>query len=176
MPLPHWEWHNGTLSFNSPLVEAMGRYLHGRAIALGWTEHQSRGVRARLVGLLGSGEGGIRFSLPDDPDQTRGVDILYLTADQFIRFQDVLRDEYVPTVPALVVEVINPSERAADVNEKVADYLHGGARLVWTLYPRTRTIHVYSSDGSVRIVPPDGILDGGDVLPGFTVPVVSLFD
>ena len=158
------------------LVEAIGRYLYGRAVVLGWDEHQSRSTRARLVGLLGSGEGGIRFSLPDDPDQTRGVDVLYLTPEQFALYQDVLRDEYVPTVPALVVEVISPSERAADVDEKVADYLQGGARLVWTLYPRTRTVHVYSSDSTVHVIPPHGTLDGGGVLPGFTVPVVALFD
>jgi len=72
--------------------------------------------------------------------------------------------------------VISPSERAADIQEKVADYLGGGAQLVWLLYPRTRTAHVYSPDGAARVLGPPETLDGGDVLPGFSVPIVSLFD
>ncbi len=158
------------------LVGAIGRYLYGRAVALGWREDHSRGARARLVGLLGSGEGGMRLRLPDDPEQTRGADVLYLTPDEVARYGGILRDEYLPAVPALVAEVISPSERAADIQEKVADYMSGGAQLVWLLYPRTRTAHVYSPDGAARVLGPHETLDGGDVLPGFSVPIVSLFD
>jgi len=60
------------------IVEAIGRYLHGRALSLGWQESAGLAARDRLVGYLGSGEQGIRFSVPDDPDQVRGVDVLYL--------------------------------------------------------------------------------------------------
>lgn len=157
------------------LAEACGRYLYARALALGWTEEQGLPARGRLVGHIAGGEAGIRFSLPDDPDQVRGVDLFYLTPEQVSRFEHLLRDEYIPTVPALVVEVISPSESANRIDQKVWDYLAGGAEAVWLLYPRTRTAHVYGPDGSALVIPSDSALDGGAVLPGFTVSLCNLF-
>lgn len=157
------------------LVEAVGHYLRDRARALGWQPRHGRAARSRLVGYLASGEAGIRFSLPDDPDQTRGVDMLYLSVEQFRRLEAYMRQEYIPEVPALVAEVISPSETTTYSNEKVTDYLAGGAKLVWQLFPKTRSVRVFAADGSTWVVPSDGTLGGGDVLPGFEVLMAELF-
>jgi Uma2 family endonuclease len=157
------------------VVEAIGRYLHGRALSLGWQENDGLAARDRLVGYLGSGEQGIRFSLPDDPDQTRGVDVLYLTPAQYTRHTAVLADEYIPEVPALCVEIISPTQSAEDVDERVQDYLAGGALLVWCLFPRRRTVTVYSPERAPQTVRSGGVLSGESVLPGLTVPLAVLF-
>jgi Uma2 family endonuclease len=158
------------------LVEAIGRHLNDRAISLGWEKRQGRAARDRLVGRLLSGEAGLRFSLPDDPDQVRGVDVGYLDPEQVARLAAVPEDQYIPEVPALVAEVISPSETASYVHEKVSDYLAGGARLVWLLYPKTRTVMVYHPDGTARTLPAGGVLDGGAVLPGFAEDLSNIFD
>jgi len=158
------------------VVEAIGRYLHTRAISLGWQETDGRNARNRLVGQLASGEQGIRFSLPDDSDQVRGVDVLYLSPAQYVRHEAVLADEYIPEVPALCVEIISPSQSADDVDEKVQDYLAGGAEIVWCLFPRRRTVTIYTADHGMRTIPPGGVLDGGAVLPGLAIPLSALFD
>jgi len=38
------------------------------------------------------------------------------------------------SVPDLAVEVVSPSDRAAEVLAKVAEYLEAGTRLVWDDY------------------------------------------
>jgi Uma2 family endonuclease len=157
------------------LVEAIGRYLDDRALALGWEKSQGRAARNRLVGRLLSGDVGVRFSLPDDPDQLRGLDVCYLSAEQVARLGAVPTAEYLVEMPALVVEVISPSETASYVNEKVNDLLRGGAQMVWLFYPKTRTVMVLRPDGSARMIPAGGLLDGNDVLPGFTVELASIF-
>jgi len=131
MPPPKGE-HGGV---EMAVAGAIERYLYGWAVALGWQESDGRAARQRLVGYLGGGEQGIRFSLPDDPDQVRGVDVLYLTPDQYTRHARVLAEEYIPTVPALCIEVISPSQSADEVDERVQDYLAGGAQMVWRLFP-----------------------------------------
>src|SRR5579859_7522104 len=88
------------------LAEAIGRYLFGRAVALGWSENEGRRARARLVGYAAGGEAGMRFSLPDDPDQVRGADALYLTPEQFALAEPTIDDDYIPFVPVLVAEVV----------------------------------------------------------------------
>jgi Uma2 family endonuclease len=157
------------------LVEAIGRYLDDRALALGWEKSQGRAARNRLVGRLLSGDVGVRFSLPDDPDQLRGLDVYYLSAEQVARLGAVPTAEYLVEMPALVAEVISPSETASYINEKVNDLLRGGAQMVWLFYPKTRTVMVLRPDGSARMIPAGGLLDGNDVLPGFTVELASIF-
>lgn len=171
MPPPHPDHGDG----EAALVGAVDRYLRESAGALGWQPQHGRAARSRLVGYLASGEAGIRFSLPDDPDQVRGADLLYLSAEQFSRLEPLIRTAYVPEVPVLVAEVISPPETAAYSNQKVTDYLQGGAKVVWQLFPRSRTIRVYTAENTTWIIDAHGALDGSSVLPGFSVPAAELF-
>ncbi len=171
MPPPR----TGHTYVEAALIEAIGRYLYDRALTLDWQEMQGRKARDKLVGRLMSGEAGVRFSLPDDPDQTRGLDVGYLSPEQVARLEDVPDDEYIREMPVLVAEVISSSETADYINEKVTDYLAAGARLVWLLYPRTRSAMVLRADGTANTVPADGSLDGEDILPGFAEPLFNIF-
>ena len=155
---------------------AIERYLYQKAVSMGWEPRQGRSVRDRLVGYTACGEAGIRFSLPDDPEQVRGADVLYLTPEQFIRLEAVIRDEYVPEVPALVVEVISPSETTTYSNQKVTDYMNGGAKAVWQIFPKSRSVRIFRAGGTTATIPPGDTLDGGDLLPGFSVLLAELFE
>ena len=55
-------------------------------------------------------------------------------------------EQDVREVAHLVIEVISASETATDVGEKVQDYLAGGARRVWCVYPLLRTVHIHDAD------------------------------
>jgi Uma2 family endonuclease len=74
------------------------------------------------------------------------------------------------------VEVISPSDSAEYIDQKLSDYLAGGAQIVWLVYPRTRTVKVYSPDEPLRVVGRDGVLAGEPVLPGFALPLAGMFD
>jgi hypothetical protein len=50
-----------------------------------------------------------------------------------------------------------------------------GVRLVWTLEPRARSAALFPADGLPVFMLCDGVLDGGDVLPGFRLPLADLF-
>jgi hypothetical protein len=49
-----------------------------------------------------------------------------------------------------------------------------GTRLVWVVYPQTRTAHIRTASTSV-VLDTDGVLDGRAVLPAFSVPVREIF-
>lgn len=61
------------------------------------------------------------------------------------------------------------------VEEKVQDYLQAGVRLVWVIYPRTKTVVVYYPDGSAQRLTTADTLSGGEVLPGFALAVEAVF-
>lgn len=78
-------------------------------------------------------------------------------------------------VPDLAVEVLSESNTEAEMDQKRRDYFRAGTRLVWMVDPRLRVIDVYTSPAlPVRLVAGQ-VLDGGDVLPGFSLDLRGLF-
>jgi len=77
--------------------------------------------------------------------------------------------------PDLVVEVLSPSNTPHELRVKVVNYLAVGA-VVWVVDPDREVIEVYIPGQPVKKVRMGGILDGGEVLPGFAVAVKDIFD
>lgn len=83
-------------------------------------------------------------------------------------------EAYNPNPPDLAVEVLSPSDDQTKMRVKVVNYLRAGV-VVWVVNPDARTVEVYAPGQAARIMDVEGILDGGDVLPGFTLAVKDLF-
>ena len=86
-----------------------------------------------------------------------------------------LPDGFFPGAPDLAVEVLSPSDRAGDVLAKVQDWLNAGTAAVWVVDPKTQTVTIYGADRKAAILTSTDTLSGGDLLPGFSVPVAELF-
>jgi Uma2 family endonuclease len=80
------------------------------------------------------------------------------------------KDAYNPLAPDLVVEVISPTDRPKNLSRKIANYLAAGT-VVWVVLPDDLQIDVYIPGQPVRVLGIDDTLDGGTVLPGFSLPV-----
>jgi len=76
----------------------------------------------------------------------------------------------------LAIEVISKGNTKKEMRRKLREYFESGTRLVWFLYPKTREAVVYTSPTEFRRLTVDESLDGGDVLPGFTLSLRELFD
>ena len=74
----------------------------------------------------------------------------------------------------LVGEVRSPNDTRPEVRAKAEMWLSHGVRLCWAVYPDTRTIDVHRP-GVAVVTLGDDTLDGGDVLPGFTCAVATVF-
>ena len=74
--------------------------------------------------------------------------------------------------PDLVVEVVSPGQNLA---EKAATWLSFGSREVWVANPDPISITRYRPGEDPEVLGEDDVLDGGDLLPGFSVPVWRLF-
>ena len=77
--------------------------------------------------------------------------------------------------PDLAVEVLSPSNTPTQVQRTIVEFLRHGARAVWVADPDTRTIIVHTSSAIPRWHEGADVLDGGDVLPGFSVVASDVF-
>jgi Uma2 family endonuclease len=79
-------------------------------------------------------------------------------------------------IPDLTIEIISPNNTADEVQDKRLEYFQAGVSQVWVIYPRQREAHVYTSPTTVTILTAGQELDGGDLLPGFRLPLSALFE
>jgi Uma2 family endonuclease len=92
-----------------------------------------------------------------------------------------LPDRKVPRVgignfaPDLAVEVISEGNTTKEMATKLEDYFRAGVLLVWFCYPKTCEVHVFSNLTAPTVLGLNDVLDGGQVLPGFTLPLRELF-
>jgi len=78
--------------------------------------------------------------------------------------------------PNLAVEVLSEGNTREEMERKLKEYFLSEVQLVWYIDPRTRTVRAYTSPDDVTELGESDTLDGGDVLPGFSVEVARIFD
>lgn len=122
-----------------------------------------------LIGLVSSWVEAVRRN----PDTVRSPDVGFIRADRIPG--DGVPRGFWESAPDLVV-VVSPENRAAEIRAKVRDWIEGGACLVWVVYPDTRTVEVERSLQDRRVLTPEHVIDGSEVLAGFARPVAELFE
>ena len=130
-------------------------------------------ARKNKLGLVSAAETG--FILTRNPDTVRGADATFISTAR-IPPGGAPETGFWPLAPDLAVEVISPTDRPDDIQEKVEDYLAAGTRMVWVIYQKTKSITVYRSLRDAKILRRDDTLSGEDVLPGFERKVSEIFE
>jgi len=82
----------------------------------------------------------------------------------------------IPTVaPDLVVEVLSKGNTPREMTRKLDEYFRAGVLQVWYVDPKRRTVRVYADRNHSIVLGEDDHLEGGDVLPGFSLSIRDWF-
>ena len=107
-----------------------------------------------------------RFVMPDGA--LLGPDAYWISDGRWNSLPEEARmPPFAAVVPDFVAEIVSPSNRGPELEDKVRRYLEGGARLVWVINPRLRRVTIYRPDAEPEILQDPDALGGGEVLPGF---------
>ncbi len=128
-------------------------------------------VREHKLGRVLPGEVGIYTHRR--PDTVRGADVAFISHKRLAQVQS---KSFLDICPELIVEVMSPDDTWSEVHEKLEEYFTVGAKLIWVLDPRRQCLHVYRSLTDLDLLTEKDTLTGGEVLPGFQVPVAELFE
>jgi Uma2 family endonuclease len=108
------------------------------------------------------------------PGRVRLPDVAFVSWDKLPN-HELPAEPIANLVPDIAVEVLSASNTRREMENKRCEYFQGGARLVWEIDPPTRTARMYTSPDQFQEIELNGSLDGGDVLPGFSLPLAQLF-
>jgi len=127
-------------------------------------------LESKPLGFVLSGTAMVRV----DPGQVRLPDVSFFLWSRFPN-RILPLGQILDLVPDLAVEILSPSNTAKEMARKRQEYFAGGAKLVWEVYPEKRTVEVFTAPDQSTTVEENGVLDGGDVLPGFSLAVSEWF-
>ena len=127
-------------------------------------------VRPRNLGLISSPDGTLRLWA----GRVRIPDVAFTSWDRIPGRKRPTKP--IPELsPDLAIKVLSDSNTHREIQLKLADYFSVNVRLVWIVDPELRTVEVHSGLGQMTLLRQADTLDGGDVLPGFSVPLKNLF-
>src|SRR5258708_26037128 len=115
-------------------------------------------------GHVFDGQTGYRF--PDG--NLRSPDVSFVAA---ARLGERVPAGFLHVAPDLAVEVLSPTDRAGDIAHKGGEYLGVGVRLLWVVDPDQGAAVVYRPGPTPRSIRLHGVLQGEDLLPGFSCPL-----
>ena len=127
-------------------------------------------VEEHRLGVVAGEAGTLRLA----PGLVRIPDVSFTSWDQ-LPGRRIPREPIAGLAPDLAVEVISPSNTAREMERKLQDFLAAGVRLVWYVYPGPQEVHVYTAERH-DVLTMEQELSGGDVLPGFALPLRQVFE
>jgi Uma2 family endonuclease len=80
--------------------------------------------------------------------------------------------------PLLVADVFHEDNTRREMEIKLGEYAKAGVKLVWYVDPERQEVDVYPKGNAKRkkTLGVKEMLDGGEALPGFTMPVAKIFE
>lgn len=101
------------------------------------------------------------------PSRQRRPDLSFWTSERIKTADESVSD--------FVIEIISPTDKLEDVEDKLNEYFEAGVKVVWQIRPRTQSVHVYTSPTSVTICTGDRICSAAPVLPDFELTASEIF-
>lgn len=122
------------------------------------------------TGVILGGDGRIRLG----PGSIRAASVTYIPWDHFPRGR-FPREAFWAVAPALIVQVVDPTNTPAEIDRKLRVFFAFGCQLAWVIDWQAQTARVYPAADRFAVVDETGVLDGGAVLPGFRLPLTDVF-
>jgi len=129
-----------------------------------------RFIKPKRLGIV-LGEGGtLRILL----NQIRVPDVCFISWKRFPG--EKLPKVPVPSLaPNLAIEILSVGNTPGEMARKLREYFEAGVELVWYIDPRKRTVEEFTAIDQRKSLGEDDVLEGGSVLPGFELPLRTLF-
>jgi Uma2 family endonuclease len=122
------------------------------------------------LGISSGADGPVRLRL----GLVRVPDVCFVSWKRFGR-DEIPDDPVSKVIPELAIEILSKSNTAREIDLKLQEYFRAGVLLAWVIDPKEETAAVYTSPTKKTALGKDGVLEGRKILPGFRLPLKTLF-
>jgi Uma2 family endonuclease len=143
-------------------------YPHG-AIAVAIAAALHAFVRAQKLGVVVVESG---CTVRRNPDTVRGPDVSYVRRERAV----ARTSGYLDGAPDLAVEIRSPGDSMRELISHADEYIAAGAQMVWLVDPDSSTVRVHRAGAPATMLKAGDVLDGGDVLSGFSMEIAAVFE
>lgn len=161
----NYELIEGKLFIMSPAGFRHGRFVMRIAFAI------ESFVQTHQLGAVLAAETGFLLEDERGKETVLAPDVSFIRADR-LPAQDAIG--FGTIAPDLAVEVPSPRQTAAYMALKAQKYLDAGVEQVWVIFPDPLMAYIYDRNSTVKIILAQGAIDGGRILPGFTLPLQKI--
>jgi Uma2 family endonuclease len=156
---------DGEIIIMPPIGSETGRRNFNLTTRLGvWAERDGTGIG------FDSSAG---FVLPNGAE--RSPDASWVRRERWEALSAEQQERFAPLCPDFVVELRSPSDRLAELVEKLEEYIDNGARLGWLIDPIDRRVHVFRPGRGVEMLDDPRSLSADPELPGFVLELERIF-
>jgi Uma2 family endonuclease len=113
---------------------------------------------------------------PDNKKSQRRPDVAFISQSRRPTSPPGISTAVCDLPPDLAIEVNSPTNTAEEVLRKIHDYFKAGVTRVWVVFPSEQEVYAYSAINQVQILTADQSLQDDTLLPGFTLPLATLFE
>ncbi len=88
------------------------------------------------------------------------------------------RGHYIDDVtyaPDLSIEILSRGQTIREMSKKLTRAVRKGVRLAWLIQPRRERAFVFQADTPIQVLERGAVLSGGEVVPGFSLPLDEIF-
>lgn len=128
-------------------------------------------IRQNHLGKVFGAETG--FQLKADPDTVRTPDFAFIAKRRIPKKPP--KDSYWPGARDLAVEVLSPSDRTGEVDEKITAWLISGAQAVWIVDLNLKIVTIHRAGRAAQVRSVGEVIEGDPVASGFSCAVDELF-
>ncbi|MBD2436452.1 Uma2 family endonuclease [Nostoc sp. FACHB-110] len=155
---------DGTIETMPPTGGISGnRVAKAVAYLLAWVESHDLGE------VFGSSTG---FKLANTA--VKSPDAAFVAKGRLPENWDQQEDAFINLAPDFVIEIRSKNDSLPKLKAKMAEYIANSVQLGWLIDRQNQQAFVYRRDGSITQYPATAILDGEDVVPGFTLALAKL--
>jgi len=130
-------------------------------------------VKEQSLGRVTAAETGyVLWENPAGKNTVLAPDVGFMSKS---RLSSTRSSKFVQGAPDLAVEVLSPTDSYPKTLKKVNLFLKYGTRIVWIVDPKDKTVAEHRPNTEPEIFDVSDTLNGGDVLPGFTLSVKDIF-
>jgi Uma2 family endonuclease len=127
--------------------------------------------RQSKLGKVFDSSGGFKLS----NGAIRSPDVSWVTLNKWNSLSREQQKKFAPIDPDFVIELMSPTDRPEELQQKMNEYISCGVKLGWLINPDERQVEIYRRDRDKKIINNPSSLSGEDILPGLTIDLIEIF-